>query len=256
MQRKFGTFSSWEILSDTVAIKHCDLSVFKYNGTNVSLYTKWFWGIDDIAFDDSIQISLVYDDKEYYANICCYKNGLIQMYFSKEFGKIIKSNFVYDQENKVNMELLPSIRFSKINNRNFIVSFIRINAIGYDNQNELTNGLVEENNILYGKEGRKLKYYSTRYERDPKIRIAAIKYHGVQCAVCGFDFEKTYGEIGRDFIEEHHKKPLSSFMEEIEIDPQKDLVCLCSNCHSMIHRKQNKVLTVDELKEFYQQKQK
>ena len=39
MQRKFGTFSSWEILSDTVAIKHCDLSVFKYNGTNVSLYT-------------------------------------------------------------------------------------------------------------------------------------------------------------------------------------------------------------------------
>lgn len=178
------------------------------------------------------------------------------MYFSKEFGKIIKSNFVYDQENKVNLELLPSIRFSKINNWNFIVSFIRINAIGYDNLNELTKGLVEENNILYGKEGKKLKYYSTRYERDPKIRIAAIKYHGVKCAVCGFDFEKTYGEIGRDFIEVHHKKPLSSYIEEIEIDPQNDLVCLCSNCHSMIHRKQNKILTVEELREFYQQKQK
>ncbi|MBR3918614.1 MAG: HNH endonuclease [Clostridia bacterium] len=66
--------------------------------------------------------------------------------------------------------------------------------------------------------------------------------------VCGFDFEKTYGDLGKDFIEVHHTKPLFSLEEEVKINPRTDLVCVCSNCHRMIHRKRDSIISIDELK--------
>ncbi len=56
------------------------------------------------------------------------------------------------------------------------------------------------------------------------------------CAACGFDFAKKYGERGEGFIECHHTKPLSD-LEPGSKTHLKDLVLLCSNCHSMIHAK-------------------
>lgn len=67
--------------------------------------------------------------------------------------------------------------------------------------------------------------------------------------VCEFDFEAFYGEARRSFIEVHHVKPLSDLGEEVAIDPVTDLVCLCSICHRMVHRKKNGVYTIDEIKE-------
>ena len=102
-------------------------------------------------------------------------------------------------------------------------------------------------------EGKQKQYYVTRYERNPANRAAAISWHREQhgelcCHVCGFDFEAIYGELGVDFIEVHHIKPLSNYDEAVDIDPKTDLVCLCSNCHSMIHRKRDNILTPEELK--------
>ena len=85
-------------------------------------------------------------------------------------------------------------------------------------------------------EGSVKKYYGKRYERDPKNRKKAIELHGTTCAVCGFDFEKVYGERGKGFIEVHHTEPLGSLSEEKIINPQTDLVPVCSNCHRIIHR--------------------
>ncbi|MEE1425916.1 MAG: HNH endonuclease [Streptococcus salivarius] len=93
---------------------------------------------------------------------------------------------------------------------------------------ELTSILVTE--------GKKTKVYSTRYERSTKNRQAAILIHGLNCKVCGFNFEKKYGTLGYKFIEIHHKNPLYLNNTEINIDPRNDLVPLCSNCHRMIHR--------------------
>lgn len=86
-----------------------------------------------------------------------------------------------------------------------------------------------------------------RYERNPINRELCLSIKGYKCAVCGFDFEKAYGKIGRHFIEVHHVKPVSTLGEGYIIDPAKDLVPLCSNCHSMVHKK-NPPYTVDELK--------
>lgn len=68
----------------------------------------------------------------------------------------------------------------------------------------------------------------------------------LRCSVCTFSFWDTYGEIGRDYIEAHHTQPISSLTSETVIQVS-DLVPVCSNCHSIIHRSRP-VLTVDELR--------
>ncbi len=104
------------------------------------------------------------------------------------------------------------------------------------------------------REGKKQVLYTTKYERNSQTRDRAIQFamsanNGrLVCAVCGFDFEKTYGEWGKNFIEVHHVKPLYSLQEEVHIIPETDLVCLCSNCHRMIHRNKAETLTVQQLK--------
>lgn len=52
-------------------------------------------------------------------------------------------------------------------------------------------------------------------ERNPKVIQRAkekfIQEHNgpLYCEICGFDFYKTYGELGGDFIEGHHTLPVS-----------------------------------------------
>lgn len=114
--------------------------------------------------------------------------------------------------------------------------------INWDNETEYeeTSGHVE---------GKKKVYYTTKYERDSKNREAAVRMHGTKCMICGFDFEVAYGELGRGFIEVHHIKPLSELKEEVVIDPEKDLICVCSNCHRMLHRFKKYIISVEELKQ-------
>lgn len=86
----------------------------------------------------------------------------------------------------------------------------------------------------YYKDGAVKKYYGKRYERNPENRKKAIEIHGLSCVAFEFNFEKVYGERGKDFIEVHHVKPLSAIDEQVFIDPNIDLVPVCSNCHRQI----------------------
>ncbi|MBW2186713.1 MAG: HNH endonuclease [Deltaproteobacteria bacterium] len=93
------------------------------------------------------------------------------------------------------------------------------------------------------------EYYVKRYERSPKNRKEAIRIHGLSCKACVFNFEKVYGARGADFIEVHHVNPIHNFDETQHVDPKTDLVPVCSNCHRMVHRKPNDILSIDVLKE-------
>ncbi|WP_328533125.1 HNH endonuclease [Micromonospora zamorensis] len=101
-----------------------------------------------------------------------------------------------------------------------------------------------------GREGGVVLRAHLRRERDPKLRrkkLADAKRRGVSivCEVCGFDFERVYGDRGRDYIECHHRTPLHVTGEtETRL---RDLALICSNCHRMAHRG-NPWLTVEALK--------
>jgi predicted HNH restriction endonuclease len=72
------------------------------------------------------------------------------------------------------------------------------------------------------------------------VKVAGARKFGngkLKCEVpkCGFDFEAVYGELGRDYAQVHHLKPLADRTKpsQTKLD---DLVVVCANCHAMIHR--------------------
>ena len=44
-------------------------------------------------------------------------------------------------------------------------------------------------------EGAITQIYVNSYERNRKARNECVRHYGARCMICGFDFEKTYGEI-------------------------------------------------------------
>ena len=96
-------------------------------------------------------------------------------------------------------------------------------------------------------EGTKKSSVVNRYERNREARNECIKHYGAVCCVCGFNFEKMYGEIGKGFIHVHHELDISLIGKEYKVDPIRDLKPVCPNCHAMLHQKRP-AYTVDELK--------
>lgn len=86
-------------------------------------------------------------------------------------------------------------------------------------------------------EGLRYSITSTVIERNPLARKKCIEHFGCKCFVCGFDFYTTYGETGKNYIHVHHRVDISTRPNAYEINPTKDLVPLCPNCHAMVHTK-------------------
>jgi 5-methylcytosine-specific restriction protein A len=112
---------------------------------------------------------------------------------------------------------------------------------------EETGLTVSDSSVSGLPEGAKLRVEVNRYERSPVNRAACIEHYGLTCQCCGFDFQKVYGVLGEGYIEVHHRTPVSQLGPGYLVDPVKDLIPLCANCHAATHRAAPP-LTVDELK--------
>lgn len=72
-------------------------------------------------------------------------------------------------------------------------------------------------------------------------------YGKVKCEICGFCFEEIYPRnLSKDYIEAHHKTPLSKISAKIKTTLE-DLMLVCSNCHRMIHRTKECEINLQEL---------
>jgi predicted restriction endonuclease len=116
--------------------------------------------------------------------------------------------------------------------------------------------VFDENVII--QEGIKKIVEKEVYTRSKQLRDFALNYYeeqnGLNCTCCGFNFSDFYGkEIGDDFIEMHHIKPIFLYQGDDLIQTIKDaisnIVPLCSNCHRMIHRHGKQLLQIKLLKE-------
>lgn len=87
-----------------------------------------------------------------------------------------------------------------------------------------------------------------RYERSRAARQACLAAHGTSCAICGFDFGKTYGPAFAGIIQVHHIVPVSERGGAYEVDPVRDLIPVCPNCHVALHSKPGGTYTPDELR--------
>ncbi|WP_105171234.1 HNH endonuclease [Pseudoalteromonas sp. T1lg24] len=110
-----------------------------------------------------------------------------------------------------------------------------------------TNDINEvDSNTVY-KEGTVKQILVNAYERNVNARKACLQEHGYNCSVCSFDFEKMYGDLGKEFIHVHHEVDISTIGDEYEVDPVKDLKPVCPNCHAMLH-KTRPAMKIEKLK--------
>lgn len=167
------------------------------------------------------------------------KNGLFQItddgkrYLAENIEIIdylLSNNFAYkDIRDSFNNISLPSEGRKKI--------------LVYDENLMITEGIKRNRNV-------------TLYDRSRKLRDFAIEQYTksghIKCLVCFFDFFDFYGDMGKDYIEIHHVKPVFQYEDE---DKNKflgraleNVIPACSNCHRMIHRNRRHPLSVLALK--------
>ena len=110
----------------------------------------------------------------------------------------------------------------------------------------------DRGDITEGKLLQRTHWYRERNRSVVKRKKAQAqkRFGRLSCEVCNFTFSEFYdSEIGDGVIDCHHKVPLS------EISPGtrtklSDLALVCSNCHRMLHKGENKkYLALGRLKE-------
>lgn len=127
-------------------------------------------------------------------------------------------------------------------------SLIRVGANWYASDDAVPTSIPEEvSNPERFVEGAAKTISVNAYERNSKARSACIKHYGAVCAICDFNFETAYGAIGKGFIHVHHIVPLGEIRREYELDPIRDLIPVCPNCHAIIHLTQP-AMSIEELR--------
>ena len=107
-------------------------------------------------------------------------------------------------------------------------------------------GEIVESDVIGYPEGALKTVRTNRYERDRRNRSAALAIHGTACKGCGLEMGARYGPVATGLVDIHHVTPVSQLGAGYVIDPVRDLVPLCPNCHAVAHRR-DPVLTASEI---------
>ncbi len=125
---------------------------------------------------------------------------------------------------------------------------------------DFVNKAREDNYIEGGDvefpEGREYEVRHKARERNRELVEKAkaqfkSKFGRLFCEACDFDFAAVYGYAGADFIEAHHKIPVSELMPDAKTKIS-DLAMVCSNCHRMLHYRRP-WLTIEALRRLIRQ---
>lgn len=242
---------SWTIESSFLSFKILDKSAFLHRGTGIPKEIRSFFLKQDLSAGDSLPVTLVCHDKSFLAHIDMegQETARTRLFWSSDFTALLKETFPHHYQqysNNQNPESQVILRLKRLSGfEKYEVSFAG-DIPKRDIERDIESEELEEKGPR--KEGRVKEYYGKRYERSPINRQQAIKHHGLSCNACGFNFEKVYGARGSTYIEVHHIKPIHTYEEEQHVDPKTDLTTVCANCHRMMHRNSQDILSIHELK--------
>lgn len=186
-----------------------------------------------------------------------YNNGLTSRIrdFAKKYYKEYESVYDLNIDGAIKlMDLLENdkefIDYYKNSNGSPISAFHKYREFLDYKENGLLNCIVGATDDNCSAEippyNEKISVWVDRYERDKKERDKCIAEKGLNCYVCGMNFEEIYGDIGRNFIHVHHIEFLSMHGKDIF----ENLIPVCPNCHAMLHKKQNGItMKYEDLRE-------
>ena len=161
---------------------------------------------------------------------------------AKSYGPAVAYSKLYNLDKlPTNSELIDDLK-------HFIYLYdLLVSRGGTDNLDNYTYNTPEDDLTI--KEKKQYARHS-RIERNSSAAAKVKSQLGVVCMGCGFNFERIYGDRGKDYIEAHHLIPLHELPEgkPVTMDPVKDFAVLCANCHRIVHRKKP-MLTLPELQE-------
>ena len=99
---------------------------------------------------------------------------------------------------------------------------------------------------------------SVRYRRNYLARLLCLEHHGSSCKVCGITMPEVYGvPAGAGYLHIHHLTPFRKGESQRPVVPAQDLIPVCPNCHSMLHRSPDPQVpyTPEELRSFMENSQ-
>lgn len=214
--------TSWEVLTDEIAVKSTDLSSLKYNEIRVTNEVKDYFHLANMAKHERRDIFLHYNDMAYPCVIYLdsYEKGRGKLRWGKKFRSVfsdlVAGYFFEDNQG----ESVPLLRFRKIDHLNYEICLIFVREI-------IENTFEVDPRLLSPREAYRL------VEENFMWRIETMKYHGNQCALCGMDYVEIYGDPGKGRMQIHLREDLEG--EEIHPHVATDLMPICANCHDIVH---------------------
>ena len=185
------------------------------------------------------------DDREYWKDESEYLKALEGNFVRLELVNQIDTPALSLQELKA--QGLKSAPQGPMRLQGDVLHYVQTQFTNVDNDDFFPE-VIDSNLDVF--EGLKKQITVNKYERSSIARAKCIEFHGCVCSLCSFDFERTYGDVGKNFIHVHHVKPLYTIGENYRIDYEQDLIPVCPNCHAMLHKKVNGVeLSLEQLKE-------
>lgn len=193
----------------------------------------------------NMDFSEIQDDKEFWYDLNKYEVGKKDKYIRLSL-MVQVDNELLSLDNLMQHGLRGAPQ-GPVKVKEELHNYIKMLINDYYSDNIFPNEINEDIAKLH--EGIGKSIFVNKYERSLTARNKCIEYNGCICRVCGMDFYKVYGELGRGFIHVHHIIPLSQIKDDYVVDYKKDLMPVCPNCHAMLHKKlKGKYLSVDELK--------
>lgn len=195
---------------------------FRINKNKADLCDKSY----AIQFEENSKTIAIWDlrkRKQNNASLDLYTQSV--MYWEK-INRIYIQEIALNKRNSGITSKLAIMSFSQFDD------FLRFNRL-FDFEIDIDNEEFEKDDIqsvnISGTitEGHEIVYYGKRYERNMELRNEAIKIHGYTCNICGFNYMKHYGEIGKNYIEVHHIKPL--YQGERLPNPKTDMISVCAS---------------------------
>lgn len=96
---KLGTFDSWEIISESVAVKTCDSSFFNHHGSGIPIAIRWFWEAEELENGSRRDFQISYNEKYYSAHVEkeSSQNGRTRLFWSTDLAKEIQNLEKYSE---------------------------------------------------------------------------------------------------------------------------------------------------------------
>lgn len=232
---------SFEIVDDNIIVKRIDKSLLTYGEIRIPNYLRDFFHFHEMEKHDRWDIRITYNKIDYFGVLYLddYKRLRGKLRWGKDLTRELSnvtSKYVFESYGyEIKEESVPLLRLEKIDRQTFIADVI----FPEDVERDAKEYMLHADKFIYG--------IKARFENDPEIRLKVLKRQGMSCAICGFNYENFYGDVGRGYIQIH--QVIKDEMKMDEFDLEKDFIPICENCHGLIHRNKDEDLTVSELKQ-------